>query len=580
MMPPGDLQGLPSMPLFHATAPARRAVRAVVAAAALLLAADASTARADTVYRAILKTTSLPGGTIGSMTLTLSTDERRIVIQNGSGLLFGSWLVTPGDVFFPSDADVPADPVLVLYLKSGNLRVSGGGTLSPHHPIMVTANGIFQRVTPPHYMLAEAATGAFFDTDLLITNPNDTPAEALIVFLTDQGASYTQRHTLPATSRMTLRVDDIPGLEATTLSITVTSSTGDLPLVVERTMRWGAGGAHSAGASPGAERSFYFADGLQGDSFSTYLLLANPASAPNVAHITYLREGETPLRREYVLPPLSRFTIDAGREPDLAGRAFATAVAFDQPAGAERVTYFGTDPIWSGGHASAGVVLPSSQWYFAEGATGPYFTTYLVLANPQPAAANVTVTYVPSTGAPITRTHWIGAEQRLSIDVRQEDPALATAAFGIHVVGQSPIFAERSTYWPRADWTEGHSGAGVVAPARSWGLADGRVGGPTAAQTYVVLANFESVPADVTITWIRDDNTTLTKTFTVPAMTRRNVWVGGPGSDVPELADESFSAIIRSTVSIVVERSMYWNVGDRIWGAGVNVSAVRLPFEE
>ena len=47
--------------------------------------------------------------------------------------------------------------------------------------------------------------------------------------------------------------------------------------------------------------------------------------------------------------------------------------------------YFGTTArgIWSGGHASTGVTEPSQRWFYAEGATGSFFDTFILLANPQ-----------------------------------------------------------------------------------------------------------------------------------------------------------------------------------------------------
>jgi hypothetical protein len=61
----------------------------------------------------------------------------------------------------------------------------------------------------------------------------------------------------------------------------------------------------------------------------------------------------------------------------------------------------------------------------------------------------------------------------------------------------------------------------------------------------------------------------------VPARSRFNVSVG-PGSDVPELQDESFGALIMSTQPIV-ERAMYSTPnGQPIWAAGTSATGVRL----
>ena len=60
--------------------------------------------------------------------------------------------------------------------------------------------------------------------------------------------------------------------------------------------------------------------------------------------------------------------------------------------------YFGGSPL-GGGHVSTGVNGESFRWYFAEGATGLFFRTYLLLASTEPmgpAGAPVTITYFPA----------------------------------------------------------------------------------------------------------------------------------------------------------------------------------------
>ena len=38
----------------------------------------------------------------------------------------------------------------------------------------------------------------------------------------------------------------------------------------------------------------------------------------------------------------------------------------------------------------------ATSWFLAEGATGSFFTTFVLVGNPNPAAANVTMTFPPS----------------------------------------------------------------------------------------------------------------------------------------------------------------------------------------
>jgi YVTN family beta-propeller protein len=428
------------------------------------------------------------------------------------------------------------------------------------------------------YYLAEGATGPFFDTDLLIANPNETPAPVTITFLLENGTSIVDTRTLPATSRTTIHADTIAGLEAANFSTVVVSTFGR-PLAVERTMRWDASGygAHTEKATDGAASTWLFAEGAQG-WFSTYLLLANPQSTSNTATVTWLREGEPAVVRSYPLAPASRTTIDASQEPELVNRTFGARIALDQPGVAERSMYFGSDPMWSGGAASAGATAPSTQWFLAEGATGSYFTTFILLANPGEQPADVTLTYLPESGDPVSVTVTLAAGRRMTRNIALEHASLASAAVATSVTATQPIVVERAQYWGSPVWIESHGSMGVTAAGRHWALAEGRVGGDDGAQTYILLANPGSTDANVTLTFLRTDGTTIAKTVTVPAARRVTVGVtGSPESAAPELTAESFGTRIDSTQPIVVERSLYSNANGVVWAAGTNATATALP---
>ena len=94
-------------------------------------------------------------------------------------------------------------------------------------------------------------------------------------------------------------------------------------------------------------------------------------------------------------------------------------------------------------------------------------------------------------------------------------------------------------------------------------------------QTYILLANPNAATSDVTIQFLRENGTTVTKTFRLLGGTRFNVAVGGV--DVPELVNERFGAKITSTLPIVVERAMYSDQGGVTWQAGTNATGTRLP---
>jgi hypothetical protein len=168
------------------------------------------------------------------------------------------------------------------------------------------------------------------------------------------------------------------------------------------------------------------------------------------------------------------------------------------------------------------------------------------------------------------------------VNLELEDPALANAAVSTQVMASQPILVERSQYWPdpAPQWYEAHNSFGVTALGRKWALAEGRVGavdGVQGAQTYILLANPGTIAASVSITFLRDNGTApVTKQFTVQPTSRFNVPVG-PGTDVPELIDEHFGALVTSDQPIAVERALYWDANGQTWAAGTNATATRLP---
>jgi hypothetical protein len=66
------------------------------------------------------------------------------------------------------------------------------------------------------WYLAEGATNAFFQEEILIANPTGTAANVTVTFLPDQGAESSITFSVAATSRHTLRVNEVAGLETPT----------------------------------------------------------------------------------------------------------------------------------------------------------------------------------------------------------------------------------------------------------------------------------------------------------------------------------------------------------------------------
>ena len=430
---------------------------------------------------------------------------------------------------------------------------------------------------PLTYQFAEGSTGAFFDTDLLLVNPTPISLPVTITYLTESGRVVTNGLTLAGESRTTVSADANAQLGATAFSSTVTSHLG-IPIAAERTMRWDATGygMHTEKAMPSLARDWFFAEGAQG-FYDTFFLLTNPSPAANTATLRFFLENGTQVTHPVNLPPLSRVTVYAGSVPQLVNQAFGTSVSFTFAGAAERAMYFGS-PVFSGGHESAGVTSTSTEWFLAEGATGSFFTTFVLLSNPNPTPANVILYYYREGGGFVPDGLTIPAGSRRTINIATVGPTLAATSVATRVTSDIGIVVERAMYWPMtpASWNEASNAFGVTETSRRWALAEGRVGGPSAFQTYVLIANPDTSPALVNATFARTSGAPFAKTFSVPANGRLTITTG-PGSMVPELADESFGVILTADRPVFAERALYSNAGGVFWAAGSVATATAIP---
>jgi M6 family metalloprotease-like protein len=519
------------------------------------------------------------------------------VTLTGSGFVAGQTVVTVGGQ--PATGiDVRSDVQMLVTTPPGEGGADAAVVVTTPYgsAILPAAFRYSDAIAQPwRAYLAEGATGAFFDLDVAIANPHPEAVNATVTFLREDGGTVVETYALPPEARRTLRVDDVPGLAGSQVAVSTVVEAA-APLLVERTMFWSEReyyAGHGSAAVEGASTTWYFAEGCQG-FFDTYLQLANANPAPANVTVTFLRESGTPVVSLVTVPPNARKTVFAGDYPALLEQGFSTVVSSDVPIIAERAMYFGTSPFWKAGHESAGVPIPSTRWFLAEGATGSYFDTYVLVANPNPHAVTVSFTFLlggEHAGTTYAKAIEVAASSRLTVDLEglalQEGFALlSNAAVSTVVDAASPIVVERAMYWPGgpATWAEAHNSFGVTGTGTRWGVSEGRKGGPRGFETYLLLAN-PSTTADavVTLTFLRESGVPVVLTVPVARASRRNVFVNG---DVAGLADgERFGTVIESLpvpgvpegVPITVERAMYWGSGAERWAGGTNATAIRLP---
>jgi hypothetical protein len=325
---------------------------------------------------------------------------------------------------------------------------------------------------------------------------------------------------------------------------------------------------------------WFFAEGSQGAFFSTFVAVINPHRTPTDVTFTFFLEDAPPIVETRTVGATSRLTLHAGDIPALVHRSFGIAVHATQPIMAERAMYFGgtATRAFTGGHVSAGVPGAAMNWFLAEGATGGFFDTFILLSNPQTTDAHVTLQYLLDTGEPITVTKTLAARARLTTNIEAEGNArLRDAVVSTVVTSDLPIIAEPSMYWPGTvqPWGEGHNSFGVTEADLRWGLSEGRNGGPHVFHTYILLANPQPTAANVTVRYLRDSGAPVVRTYTVAPTSRFSI----DTTTIDELRDASFGAVIEVTndVPIVVERSMYWDANGVLFSGGTNATGIRLP---
>jgi hypothetical protein len=470
---------------------------------------------------------------------------------------------------------------------------SGTGSCTVAVTAATTVTTTFTLNPLPTYTryLAEGATSDFFDTGLAILNPGDIATTASLEFA--RGGSTPLRHQVevPARTRVSVDPKTYEGLESAAFSVAMTS---DQPLVLDRTMTWDRGGygAHAETSVSSPRLTWYFAEGSTKGRFSLFYLLQNPGPESAEVTVRYLRPSGAPLLKSYTLPPRSRTNIWVNVEQfEGLGMALASADVSavvhstnGQPIIAERAMYLDLPGQYFGaGHESAGVTAPSTQWFLAEGATGPFFDLFVLVANPNDAQAELEATYLLPDGGALTRPVTVPPNSRLNIWVDYEDARLADTAVSttIRSTNGVGVIVERAQWWPgsqwSAEWYEAHNSAGATETGTAWALAEGEVGGARDASTYILIANPSSTPGSAKVTLLFEDGTSDEGVFHLAANSRFNVDV----SDAfPSAANRRFGAVVESLgetpARLVVERAMYWSASGQLWAAGTNALATKL----
>ena len=213
--------------------------------------------------------------------------------------------------------------------------------------------------------------------------------------------------------------------------------------------------------SPRAQQTrWYLAEGSTGPFFEEEVLAINPTDQTATGIVRVYRDGNA-VDVPIAIPPRRRITLPVNLLPGLATgetSALVDTSASGVPIYVERTMY------WNGrrgGHNAGGVEAPQTTWYLAEGATGNFFSTFILLVNPNPSAVSVTVRLLSDDGPPVDFPYTVAANSRLTIPVNSL-PRFRSANFATVVTASQPVFVERAMYW--LGFEGGHDATAVLEP--------------------------------------------------------------------------------------------------------------------
>jgi hypothetical protein len=212
---------------------------------------------------------------------------------------------------------------------------------------------------------------------ITVANPNDAVADVTARFLRPSEDPIIRTYQIAGNSRFNIHVNEIPGLENTSVS-TVIASTNSVPLIVERAMWWpGPTSAtwHEAHASAGTTAvgtKWALAEGEQGGSrgVETWICIANTSATAGQANVSLLLEDGTVVEKTIALPANSRTTVSpaidfASTFPAGSDKRFGTIVesigATPVDIVVERAMYWNSGGVWwAAGTNAVATLLPVS----------------------------------------------------------------------------------------------------------------------------------------------------------------------------------------------------------------------------
>jgi subtilisin-like proprotein convertase family protein len=407
--------------------------------------------------------------TVANPTEEVATVAIDFLPEHGPPVPYAARVLPNTPLQIPVDDSVPADAVSTVVHSTDGVPLAVERTMSWDGNGYGGHGGTSAR-PETRWLFAEGSQG-FFDTFVLLANDHATDVTATIRFLLEGGGVVTHPVTLPARQRVTVYAGDIAELVNRSFGIDVAASQ---PIIAERAMyfpRGGArvfeGGTESAGVNAASHR-WFLAEGATGPFFECYILLTNPDATVAHTTVTYLLPGGETIVRAVDVPANGRTTINVETvDPRLENTPVSTQIVSDVGIIAERSMYWPElSRGWREAHNSVGVTQGALRWGVADGRIGGPrgYATYILLANPNPAEAEVEVSFLQGGVRGPARTFVLPPTSRHNVWVNNDFPTLGDGLFSaeVRVLNYQPIIVEKALYWNAGTeiWA---AGTGVIA---------------------------------------------------------------------------------------------------------------------
>ena len=286
------------------------------------------------------------GQTVHETYVVAANARRTIYTNNVPGLLNTTFSMTV-------HASAPINTERAMYFSLPGEYYKGG----------TDSSGVEAPST--QWFIAEGHTGATFSEYILLANPNPSATTATIRYLRPSGPVITRSYPVSPNSRMTIYVNEIPGLEYTDVSASITATQ---PIVAERSMYWpGAWGqwyeGHNSTALSAIGTSWALAEGETGGARNaiSYILMANPTDQDAAVTVTIIRDNNLPpLLVTKTVKANTRLTMSSWELALASGETFGALIDSTNgvPIAVERAMYWDSATRhWSAGTNETGFLV-------------------------------------------------------------------------------------------------------------------------------------------------------------------------------------------------------------------------------